>query len=80
MNQTEMNNSKSYRTWITDKDNSAHCGITVYSDACNLSDHLHIGNFWQIKIDGVIRGNYLFSSARMAEEEAIKLIDSGLFP
>ena len=43
------------------------------------TEHL-IGNFWQIMIDGVIRGNYLFSSARMAEEEAIKLIDSGLFP
>jgi hypothetical protein len=43
------------------------------------TEHL-IGNFWQIKIDGVIRGNYLFSSARIAEEEAIKLIDSGLFP
>jgi hypothetical protein len=39
-----------------------------------------IGNFWQFKIDGVIRGNYLFSSARMAQEEATKLIDSGLFP
>jgi hypothetical protein len=37
-------------------------------------------SIWQIKIDGVIRGNYLFSSARMAGEEAIKLIDSGLFP
>jgi hypothetical protein len=39
-----------------------------------------IGNFWQIKIDGVLRGNYLFSSARMAAEEAIKLIDAGLLP
>ena len=38
-----------------------------------------IGNFWQIKIDGVIRGNYLFSSARLAADEAIKLIDTGLF-
>ena len=27
------------------------------------TEHL-IGNFWQIKIDGVLRGNYLFSSAR----------------
>jgi hypothetical protein len=39
-----------------------------------------IGNYWQIKIDGVIRGNFLFSSARMAAEEAKKLIDTGLFP
>jgi len=38
-----------------------------------------IGNYWQIKIDGVIRGNFLFSSARMAAEEAKKLIDTGLF-
>jgi hypothetical protein len=37
-------------------------------------------NFWQIKIDGVIRGNYLFISARLAADEAIKLIDTGLFP
>jgi hypothetical protein len=43
------------------------------------TEHL-IGNFWQIKIDGVIRGNYLFSSARIAAEEAFKLIDSRLFP
>jgi hypothetical protein len=41
-------------------------------------DHL-IGNYWQIKIDGVIRGNFVFSSARMAADEAIKLIDSGSF-
>ena len=39
-----------------------------------------IGNYWQIKIDGVIRGNFLFSSARMAADEAKKLIDTGLFP
>jgi len=39
-----------------------------------------IGNYWQIKIDGVIRGNFLFSSARMAAEEAKKLIDTGSFP
>ena len=41
-------------------------------------DHL-LGNYWQIKIDGVIRGNFVFSSARMAAEEAQKLIDAGLF-
>ena len=34
-----------------------------------------IGNYWQIKIDGVLRGNYLFNSARMAADEAKKLID-----
>jgi hypothetical protein len=39
-----------------------------------------IGNYWQIRIDCVIRGNYVFSSARMAAEEAKKLIDTGLFP
>jgi hypothetical protein len=39
-----------------------------------------IGNYWQIKIDGVIRGNFLFSSARMAADKAKKLIDTGLFP
>jgi hypothetical protein len=34
-----------------------------------------IGNYWQIKISGVLRGNFLFSSARMAADEAKKLID-----
>ena len=38
------------------------------------TDH-RIGNYWQIKIDGVLRGNFLFSSARMAADEAKKLID-----
>ena len=41
-------------------------------------EHL-IGNYWQIKIDGVIRGNFVFSSARMAADEAMKLIDTGSF-
>jgi hypothetical protein len=39
-----------------------------------------IGNYWQIRIDGVIRGNYVFNSARMAADEAMKLIDTGSFP
>jgi hypothetical protein len=30
---------------------------------------------WQIKIDGVLRGNYVFSTAREAADEARKLID-----
>ena len=34
-----------------------------------------IGNYWQIKIDGVFRGNYLFSTGRAAADEAQKLID-----
>jgi hypothetical protein len=34
-----------------------------------------IGNYWQIKIDGVLRGNYVFSTAREAADEARKLID-----
>ena len=34
-----------------------------------------IGNYWQIKIDGVLRGNYLFSTGRAAADEAQKLID-----
>jgi hypothetical protein len=42
-------------------------------------EHL-IGNYWQIRIDGVIRGNFVFSSARMSAEEAKKLIDNGFFP
>ncbi len=42
----------------------------VPPDAAHL-----IGNYWQIKIDGVLRGNYLFSSARAAAEQAQKLID-----
>jgi hypothetical protein len=41
-------------------------------------EHL-IGNYWQVRIDGVIRGNYVFISARVAAEEAKKLIDNGLF-
>jgi hypothetical protein len=34
-----------------------------------------IGNYWQIKIDGVLRGNYVFSTPREAADEARKLID-----
>ena len=30
---------------------------------------------WQIKIDGVLRGNYVFSTAREAADQARKLID-----
>jgi hypothetical protein len=40
-------------------------------------DHF-IGSYWQIKIDGVFRGNFLFSSARRAAEQAKKLIDGRL--
>jgi hypothetical protein len=42
------------------------------------TEHL-IGKYWQIKIDGVIRGNFLFSSTRTAADEAIKLIDNVSF-
>jgi hypothetical protein len=38
------------------------------------ADHL-IGTYWQIKIDGVLRDNFLFSSARRAAEQAKRLID-----
>jgi CheB methylesterase len=38
------------------------------------SEHL-LGNYWQIKIDGVLRGNFLFCSAQRASDEAKKLID-----
>jgi hypothetical protein len=38
------------------------------------ADHF-IGNYWQIKIDGIFRGNFLFSSARRASDGAKKLID-----
>jgi hypothetical protein len=34
-----------------------------------------IGDYWQIKIDGVLRGNYLFNTAQAAAEQAKKLID-----
>lgn len=34
-----------------------------------------IGNFWQIKIDGVLQRNLLFSSSRVAADQARKLID-----
>ena len=34
-----------------------------------------IGNYWQIKIDGILRGNFLFNSARAAAEQAKRLID-----
>ena len=37
------------------------------------SEHL-IGNFWQIKIDGVLQGDLLFSSLRVAADHARKLI------
>jgi hypothetical protein len=34
-----------------------------------------IGNFWQIKIDGILQHNFLFSSARVATDQAGKFID-----
>jgi hypothetical protein len=34
-----------------------------------------IGNYWQIKIDGILRGNFLFSSAQASAEQAKRLID-----
>jgi len=34
-----------------------------------------IGSYWQIKIDGVLRGNHLFSTGRAAADQAQKLID-----
>jgi hypothetical protein len=34
-----------------------------------------IGNFWQIKIDGVLQRELLFSSLRRAAERAKELID-----
>ena len=33
IDQTEMNNSKSHRTWIDSDDNNSHGGITVYTVA-----------------------------------------------
>jgi hypothetical protein len=37
-------------------------------------EHL-VGNFWQIKIDGVLQQNVLYSSVPVAVESARKLID-----
>jgi hypothetical protein len=34
-----------------------------------------IGNYWQIKIEGVLQGDLLFSSLRVAADRAIELID-----
>jgi hypothetical protein len=34
-----------------------------------------IGNYWQIKIDGVLHLNLLFSSLRVAADRAKQLID-----
>jgi hypothetical protein len=36
-----------------------------------------IGNYWQIKIDGVLKSDLLFSSSRVAAARAQKLIDEG---
>jgi hypothetical protein len=36
-----------------------------------------IGNYWQIKIDGVLQRDLLFSSSRVAADRARKLIDQG---
>jgi hypothetical protein len=41
------------------------------------ADHF-IASYWQIKIDGILRGNLLFSSARRAVEQAKRLIDGRL--
>jgi hypothetical protein len=42
----------------------------VPPDTANL-----IGNYWQIKIDGVLQRDLLFSSLRVAADQAKKLID-----
>jgi len=34
-----------------------------------------IGNYWQIKIDGVLQRDLLFTSLRVAADQAKKLID-----
>jgi hypothetical protein len=34
-----------------------------------------IGNYWQIKIDGVLQHNFLFNSARVAADQAEKFIE-----
>jgi hypothetical protein len=34
-----------------------------------------IGKHWQIKIDGVLQRNFLFTSARVATDQAGKFID-----
>jgi hypothetical protein len=34
-----------------------------------------IGNYWQIKIDGILQHNFLFNSARVAADQAGKFID-----
>ena len=36
-----------------------------------------IGNYWQIKIDGVLKRDLLFSSSRAAADRARELIDQG---
>jgi hypothetical protein len=39
-------------------------------------DTVHlIGNFWQIRIDGALQRNLLFSSSRVAADRAKELID-----
>jgi hypothetical protein len=40
------------------------------------TQHL-IGNYWQIKIDSVLKDDLLFSSSRKAANRARKLIDQG---
>jgi hypothetical protein len=34
-----------------------------------------IGNYWQIKIDGILQCNFLFNSARTAADQVEKFID-----
>jgi hypothetical protein len=34
-----------------------------------------IGNYWQIKIDGILQRDLLFGSSRMAADQAKNLID-----
>jgi hypothetical protein len=34
-----------------------------------------IGNYWQIKIDGILQAQLLFSSLRVAVDRAVELID-----
>lgn len=79
--QTEMNNSRSYRTWVAPDRNPSN-GTTIYTVACCLSDGLQ-ANVFAFEIDA-----YLFLAdqaegpndvERTELEELAKLPDKAAF-
>ena len=72
-----MNNSKSYRTRIQSDNNKSHCGITVYTVACNLSEGMQTEVF-AFELDAYL---YLVEQAEgLTDPQRIELVKLAELP